>query len=134
MHSRKTIRYSSAFKRKVVSEVESGAYSISQAQKIYDIRGAETIQQWMRRLGKEHLLPTMIRVEMKDERDRLRALEQEKKELESALAQAHLKIITLESTLAVLEEKYGAVVKKKIDTASSSTRSGIDSSSPEGTR
>ena len=49
-------RYSLGFKQKVVSEIESGELKIGDAQRIYDIRGAETIQIWMRKLGKDHLL------------------------------------------------------------------------------
>jgi hypothetical protein len=49
---------------------------------------------------------------MKDETDRLKQLEKEKEALESALAQAHLKIITLESLLEVAEEHQQKDLKK----------------------
>ena len=111
-----TLRYSSAFKRKVVSEIESGKYKVGDAQKLYDIRGGATIQKWIKALGKHHLLHTVVRIEMKGEQDKLKALEHEKRALESALAQAQLKIIALESTIEVIEEKYGKGDKKKIAT------------------
>ena len=57
---------------------------------------------------------------MPTERDRIKELEQEKRALESALAQAHMKIIVLESTVEVLEGKTGVRDKKKTDTPSSS--------------
>jgi len=120
MSRRTFIRYSSSFKRKVVSEIESGKYGIVEAQKIYDIRGAATIQGWIRRLGKNHLLNKVVRIEMKDEQEKLKWLEKEKKALESALAQSQLKIIALESTIEVMEEKYGSGNKKKTDMQSSS--------------
>lgn len=50
--SRTFIRYSLAFKQKVVSEIESGQLSIGEAQHLYDIRGHETIQKWIGKLGK----------------------------------------------------------------------------------
>ena len=53
---------------------------------------------------------------MPDERNRILKLEQEKQALEKALAHAQLKIMTLEATLEVLEERTGQRVKKKIDT------------------
>ena len=34
-----TIRYSTAFKQKIVSEIESGKLTIAKAKKIYDIKG-----------------------------------------------------------------------------------------------
>ena len=45
-------RYSLAFKQKIVSEIECGELKIGDAQRIYDINGAETIQRWIRKLGK----------------------------------------------------------------------------------
>lgn len=82
---RKIIRYSHAFKQKVVSEIESGQLSIGQTQHLYDIKGGETIQKWLTSSGKQHLLNKVVRVEMKDEKDRLKALEQENKKLMEAL-------------------------------------------------
>ncbi|MDI6802456.1 MAG: hypothetical protein QME58_01255 [Bacteroidota bacterium] len=55
---------------------------------------------------------------MKDEKDKIKELERQKRELESALAQAQLKIITLESTIEVLEEKADTKLKKRTDTIS----------------
>lgn len=60
--------YSTAFKMKVVSEIEQGKFSIDQARKIYDIGGGETIQKWMKKLGKENIISQVVRIEMKDEK------------------------------------------------------------------
>ena len=106
-------RYSMAFKQKVISEIETGKYSLQQASKIYNVSDV-SLYNWLRAFGKNHLIGKTIRIEMKDETDRLKQLEAEKKELESALAKAHLKIITLESTIEVAEEKYKIDFKKKI--------------------
>jgi transposase-like protein len=114
-------RYSLAFKQKVVSEIESGKIGISEAQKVYDIKGGETIQQWIKKFGKTHLLNKVVHIQMKDEKDKIKELERQKRELESALAQAHLKIITLESTLKVMEEESGVVLKKSTVIASSTS-------------
>lgn len=108
---RRIVRYSSAFQQKVVSEIESGELSLPEAQRLYDIRGGQTIQKWIKKRGKNHLLSKVVRIEMKDEKDRVKELEKEKRALESALAHAQLKIIALESTLEVAEE--GGFVKKK---------------------
>ena len=61
---------------------------------------------------------------MPDEASKLKQLEKEKQALESALAQAQLKIITLEATLEVIEENAKAAAKKKIGTASLPKSSG----------
>ena len=65
-------RYSSAFKQKVVSEIESGELTIAEAQRLYGINGATTIQSWIKNLGKNHLLNRIVRIEMKDEKDRIK--------------------------------------------------------------
>src|SRR5260221_6902561 len=122
MEERRTIhRYSHAFRQKVVSEIENGTLTISQARSLYDIGGDGTIQNWLRKLGKAHLLNKVIHIEMKDEQNKVKELEREKRALESALAQAQLKIIALESTIKVLEEDTGVKVKKSIDTGSLNT-------------
>lgn len=116
---RSVIRYSHAFKRKVVEEIESGKYTVGEVRKIYDIWGSETIDRWLKKFGRTHLLSRVIRVEMKDEKDKLRELERQKRELESALAQAHLKILSLETMIDIAEERFDIEIKKKSDTKAS---------------
>jgi transposase-like protein len=106
-----TYRYSLAFKQKVVSEVESGKYYVAQARRVYGL-GAGRIEEWMRQLGKNHLLGKVVRIEMKDEKDRIKELEKQKRELESALAQEHLRNLALESLIEVAGEHYQVDIKK----------------------
>ena len=105
-------RYSTAFKHKVVNEIESGKLSISGAQKLYSIGGSLTIQKWIKKLGKLHLLNKIVRVELKDEISKLKELEKRNRELESALADAHIKIVTYETLIEVAEEELGVDIKK----------------------
>lgn len=49
---------------------------------------------------------------MPDETDQLKRLQKEKAELESALAKAHLKILSLESIIESAEEDLGIELKK----------------------
>lgn len=117
MSSNRTIkRYSLAFKQKVVSEIESGHLTIGQAQKLYDITGGQTIQSWLKKLGKHHLLNTRVVIETTDEVSRLKVLERQNRQLESALAQAYLKNMALESMLAEAGRLYGEDFKKKFAT------------------
>lgn len=131
----KTIRrYSMAFQQKVVSEIEAGTLTRAEAQRLYDIHGSETITKWLRKRGKNHLLTRVVRVQMADETSRVNHLEKEKQRLESALAQAHLKILTLEATLEVLEEKSGMSAKKKTDAGLSKSPSGDRTEGNDSTR
>ena len=68
-------RYSIAFQQKVVREIESGEISIGDARRLYNITGNDTVQNWLRKRGKNHLLKRVVRIEMKDEKDRIKELE-----------------------------------------------------------
>lgn len=91
MERKPVIRYSEAFKLQVIRELEEGQhrtyYAASQA---YGIRGSMTVQKWLRRYGREHLLRRVIRVETTDERNELQRLKQRVRDLEQALGDASL--------------------------------------------
>ena len=106
-------RYSESFKQQVVSEIESGKYTIGEAIRIYGVSN-HSIHKWCRKLGKAHLTGKVVKVQKIGESDRIKELEKEKQALEHALAQAHLKILTLESTLEVATEQTGVDFKKKL--------------------
>lgn len=112
-------RYSSAFKQAVVADVTSGQYTVLEAARVHDIR-FQMIYRWLKQYGGPGSHTRIVRIEMPDEQSRILKLEKEKQALEKALAQAQLKIMTLEATLEVLEERTGQRVKKKTDTPSSS--------------
>jgi transposase len=109
------LRYSLSFKQKVISEIEDGIYNISDACRVYKISN-KSIYAWLSKFGKDHLINRIVRIQMRDETDRIKELEKEKKALESALAQAHLKILTLESTIENAGEIYKVDFKKKSGT------------------
>ena len=121
--NRRCCRYSLAFKQKIVSEIESGHLTVADAQRIYDITGGTTVYRWLRQLGKNHLISKVIRIEMKDEKDKIKELERQKKELEWALSQAHLKNLCLESLIECVEEQYKVDVKKTFGDKASTKRS-----------
>jgi len=106
-------RYSQAFKQKVVREIESGLLTIDQAQKLYRIGSNSTIRNWLKQLGKNHLLSQRVRIETTEEVNQLKQLISDKQQLESALANAHLKIATLESQIVQAEKLFGIDIKKK---------------------
>jgi transposase len=111
--NRKVIRYSISFKQKVVQEIELEGLSISEANRRYGINGGETIRKWLKELGRSHLLNVVTRVEMKDEKDRLRELEKENQKLKLALADAYLARDCAEKVIEVANELYQTDLKKK---------------------
>ena len=57
---KKTVRYSISFKQMIVKEVESGE-NISKVARKYSITGGATIQNWIKKFGKSHLLTHITR-------------------------------------------------------------------------
>jgi transposase-like protein len=53
------IRYSSAFKQKVIIEVEEGIYNISEASRVYKV-STKSIYKWLTELGKDHLINKIV--------------------------------------------------------------------------
>lgn len=114
------VRYSEAFKLKVIRDIEDGKMNLLQAQRRYQLGSYSVIKSWLKKYGKNHLLSKVVRVETTDERDRLKALEKETQRLESALAQAQLKVMALEELITVAEEEYKIDIKKNFGRGRSS--------------
>lgn len=51
-----TVRYSDCFKRSIVEEIEKNGLSIEDCRRKYGIGGSSTIQKWLKKYGKNHLL------------------------------------------------------------------------------
>lgn len=84
-------RYSEAFKLQIVREFEEGMHgSCAAASTAYGIRGATTVESWVLKYGREHLLKRVIRVETTDERNELKRMKQRIMDLERALGDATL--------------------------------------------
>jgi transposase-like protein len=85
------IRYSEAFKHQVLRELEEGKFnSIQAAGRAYGIRGGTTIQSWILRYGRAHLMRKVVRVETPKEINETKELRKRVRDLEKALADAHL--------------------------------------------
>jgi len=119
MAQRVLVRYSLSFKSKVVGELESGKFdSPSAAGRHYGIGGADTVLSWVRKLGKNHLLAKVVRVETVDERNRLAELKKRVAQLEQALGQTQAEHVLGQAYLKLACEQLGQEVegfKKKCD-------------------
>lgn len=83
------IRYSEAFKRHVVRELESAELTFAEVKRKYGIRGEATVQVWVGKYG-NGTRGRIIRVETPEQRDELKELKERVKRLESALADANI--------------------------------------------
>jgi transposase-like protein len=109
-----------AFKQQVVGELEAGRLrSLEEARARYGIGGAQTVRQWLKRLGKSHLMAKVVRVEKPDEADQVAELQKQVRQLQQALGQTQLKNVMNETFLEMACEQLGVEVeafKKKVDT------------------
>ncbi len=112
-------RYSIAFKQQVIEQFESGRFSsINEAKEHYGIRGDYTIQKWLRKYGRNHLCPKIVRVEMPDEKDQIKQLKKQIKQLQEVLGRTQAEKVISDVFLEIACEKLGEDVeefKKKAD-------------------
>jgi len=91
VEQRREIRYSEAFKLQVVRDLEQGRYeNATVAGRAYGVYGKGTVAGWVRRFGKDHLLRKLVRVMKADEETQVKMLRKRVRELERALADAHI--------------------------------------------
>lgn len=121
------IRYSEAFKLQVVRSVETGKYpSCGAAREAYGILGNGTIEYWVRKYGKNHLLGRVVRVETANERSELKRLKVENHKLKEALADTTVEL-SLERAYVKIACRSAGIVdveafKKKAGTSPSMTQ------------
>ena len=102
------IRYSEAFKRQVVGQVEGGDYgSAEEARRRYGIGGRRTVWEWLHKYGDESLLPKRVRIETLNERDELKEARARIRELEAAVADAHIDYCLEKAYVQVACERLG---------------------------
>lgn len=113
-------RYSMCFKQQVIGELESGRFSsISQAKEHYGITGSTTIQNWLKKYGRNHLRPKVVRVEKPNEKDKILELKKQVKQLKEALGQTQAENVLNQEFLKIACEQLGQDIesfKKKAGT------------------
>ena len=114
---RTTLRYSNSFKLMIVGLIEEG-HSFGAIRKKYGIGGGSTIQKWVRKYGKHHLLNKTVRIETMNEKDRLKELEAENNKLKVKLADAYLAKDCLEEVIKLADQEYKTDLKKNFGTQS----------------
>ena len=125
MEEKKSIRYSESFKIAVVNEVESG-HSINSVRERYGIKGGETISNWIKRYGKNHLLSKKVIIMTTKEVDELKRVKAELKAVKIAYAELAIEHECSELIIKLSDEKFGTDLKKNYEQMLSQySRSGI---------
>jgi len=112
-------RYSISFKKHVILELEETGATMDWIRKKYDIKGSETIQRWLRKFGKNHLINQVIRIETMEEKDRIKELENEIKKLKLALADSLLAQRSMEVLIEQANKEYKTDLKKNFGESAS---------------
>ena len=112
------IRYSEAFKRAIVAEVEGGEKSFAEVQRKYGIKSTATVPAWVRKYGNGSR-GRIIRVEKPEEINELTELRKRVRRLESALADANIDLAMERSYTKIACQQAGiedvAAFKKKAE-------------------
>lgn len=99
--------YSESFKQHIVSEMEAGKFpSLHAAGKAYNIGDGTTIGRWMKKYGKEHLLPRTIRVTMAKEESEIKKLRKRVRELERALSDSRIEVLIEKEYVKIFCEEH----------------------------
>jgi len=104
-------RYSQALKQQVVREYEKGE-SIYKLRQKYGIGGHKTIENWIKKYGKEGLRSKLIVIQSVDDQQEVKAMKSRITELESALAESILENRMLSATVEVASQHFEVDIKK----------------------
>ena len=114
--------YSESFKQKVLNEISDGKYTKNEVIRRYNI-GTGTLYNWIRNMSRLELYNQKIRVQMPQERDEIKQLKKQIKELEQALVQIQLKHLKAEADLEVALEQLGYDSKEAFEKKQEANRS-----------
>ena len=105
---RRVTRYSEAFKMQLVQEIESGKFdSIEHARRTYSTGGAPTLQNWLKKYGRNDLRTRIVHVQKPEEQDQVKKLQSEIKALKDALVETQMQSLLNKSVYEVLCEEVG---------------------------
>jgi transposase-like protein len=116
---REVNRYSISFRQKVVREIEEEGMTVSEVRRRYGIGGGQTIQKWIRKFGKQHLLSKIVRIETMEERDQIKKMQEEIQKLKLALADSLMAQKCLESVITEANKEYKTDLKKSFESSAS---------------
>jgi len=115
---RKHRRYSDAFKKQIVSDFESGNYSVLQLKNLHGI-GQQTVYSWIYKFSTFNEKGYRV-IEMEDSTiNKVKNLETKIKELEAALGRKQIMVEYLETMIDVAKEDLNIDIKKNYATPQS---------------
>ena len=117
-------RFSEEYKKQIVTEFESGKYSVPQLEKLHGINN-HNIYNWIYKYSNYNEKGYRILEMKKSSTSKIKDLEKRIKELEQAVGKKQIKIEYLEKMIEIGKEEYNTDLKKNFNTPPSSGSSKI---------
>ena len=108
-------QYSESFKKEIVHLFESGEYSVAQIEKLYLI-GNSSIYEWIYKYSTFNEKGVRVMEMIDSNSAKLKALEQQVKDLERIVGQKQIKIDFLEKMVDIASEELKVDIKKNFYT------------------
>jgi len=116
---RRNRRFSEAFKRSKVKEIEAKRLKVSEVCYLYEV-SRTSVHRWLKKYGQKTEKGVKIVIEMQSEAQRTKLLQERVAELERAVGLKQLEIDYLNQMLIVESQELGYDLKKKHGLAQSS--------------
>ena len=111
--------YSLSLKLQIVSEVEQGKLSTTQAQRKYGIQARSTVVMWLRKYGTfdwENQTPSHMpktpEQKLLELEQKVRLLQKQKAFLEKQVEQANRKVVLFDMMINLAEKEYNIPIRK----------------------
>lgn len=108
----KTRIYSNELKKSVVNQIEKGELTVMEACRVYDIKSAQTVYNWIYKISRTLQKPIRTVVEKNSVDQKLKELEARTRDLEAALGRKQLELDLYRHIVELASEEYSVDLKK----------------------
>lgn len=112
--------FSEDARKQVVSEIEKGVHTVSEASRVYQV-SAKSIYKWLEKYSVHYQKSIIQVVELESEYHKRKALEEELKTYKMLLGSKQVEIEYLKAMIDAAEEEYRIDIKKNSDSLRSSS-------------
>lgn len=109
---RQVRRYSEELKKHIVKQIESGLLTTAQAQREYDVKGSQSIYNWLYKYSRTLKKGTVLVVQKESEEKRREQLLSDNKELQAALGRKQMEIDALKKLIELASSELNVDLKK----------------------
>jgi transposase-like protein len=109
---RQQVVFSEELRKHIVSQIEKGVYTVSEARRTYDIKSVQTVYNWLYKYSRS-LQKGVILVKQKSSEEKKRQdLVRKNKELEAALGRKQMELEALQELVRLASKELGVDLKK----------------------